>query len=588
LRISVLLAFAVSGATARAETPPEMPALFPGGAIAFAELSGLGDQLERVRNSELFAAWLASPQYQRYEASPDYRRLAAAREIAERQLEMDVWTAAKLLLAGNVAVAIYPKDGNPRPDLVAIVRTVTPDALSELRRQLDPILVLASDQIRRTESLAGVETYSLPQDAAFVAWRGDWLVVATSRPLLDKVLSAVNAASKPDEAERLVADSSYAAMDRAVDWELPRADHGQQRILRLYVDTALLNKATGGRPIPEKLDNPVGSLLFGDVVELLRTSPFAAGTVDVGDSGLSVKLNLARDAQKVDEAHRSFLPEDGSGLEPLPPVPDLIGGFALYRDFAHWYSHREDLLQEQVLPGFDKFETGLANLLPGQDFGEDVLPLFGKRISFVAAPQNYSHLDGEPGVKLPGMAVVVELKRPDEAATLLQLFFQTLAAILNLEAGQQGRQPWVVTSETYRDVQVTYAKYLQKPLGKELGIVFNFLPAAARVGNRFILSSSFPLCKQLIDTLNEAAGNEGAAAPPKTVAAELYFAPITAMLERNASFFVGRMTQEGRTTEEAKSEFAAILDILRRFNSVQAATEVSPHVFQLRIEGTWK
>ena len=46
-----------------------------------------------------------------------------------------------------------------------------------------------------------------------------------------------------------------------------------------------------------------------------------------------------------------------------PRVPELIGGFTLYRNFAQWYAHREDLLQEQVMPGFDKFETGLANLL---------------------------------------------------------------------------------------------------------------------------------------------------------------------------------------------------------------------------------
>ena len=99
------------------------------------------------------------------------------------------------------------------------------------------------------------------------------------------------------------------------------------------------------------------------------------------------------------------------------------------------------------------------------------------------------------------MAIIVELAQPDEGGALLQLLFQTLAAILNLEAGQQGRQPWVVTSETYHDVQVSYAQYLQKPSGEDLGIVFNFLPASARVGDRFILSSSLPLCKQLIDEL---------------------------------------------------------------------------------------
>jgi hypothetical protein len=185
------------------------------------------------------------------------------------------------------------------------------------------------------------------------------------------------------------------------------------------------------------------------------------------------------------------------------------------------------------------------------------------------------------------MALVIELAKPDEATALLQLFFQTLAAILNLEAGQQGRQPWVVTSENYNDVQVSYARYLKKPSGKDLGIVFNFLPASARVGDRFILSSSLPLCKELIDSFREPGGASGSA-PPRTMFAELDFDSVAGIVESNADFFIGRMTQEGRTTEEAQAEFESLVDLLRRFDAIQAATEVLPNVFQIRLEGKWK
>jgi hypothetical protein len=566
-----------------------MPALFPAGAIAYAELSGSGEKLEQLRDSEHFAAWLASPQYRRYEASQDYRRLQAGRQIVERQLGRNVWALAKSLLGGNVAVGVYPKEGSEQPDVLGILRTEDPAALADLRRELDPLLVLAAEQFQRTESLAGIETYAFPKDAGFLAWKGNWLAVATSRSLLDGALRKLDNKATGEKSAGLVGDAPYVEMVRATDWDRPGNEEETERLVRVFVDTALVNKATGGKSIPEKLDNPVGSLLFGDVAELLRTSPFAMATMDVGVSGLSINLALARDDEKLDERHRGFVPAEGAGVEPPPRVPDLIGGITLYRDFAHWYSHREDLLQEQVLPGFDKFETGLANLLPGQDFGEDVLPLLGKRIAFVAAPQDYSHLNGKPGVRVPGMALVIELAQPEEGATLLQLLFQTLAAILNLEAGQQGRQPWVVTSETYHDVQVSYAKYLQTPSGKDLGIVFNFLPASARVGNRFVLSSSLPLCKQLIDELlSQPADGSEAGTLPKTLLGELHFESVAAILESNTSFFVGRMAQEGRTTDEAQAEFAALLDFLRRFDSIRAGTEVSPKAFKVRLEGIWK
>jgi hypothetical protein len=76
--------------------------------------------------------------------------------------------------------------------------------------------------------------------------------------------------------------------------------------------------------------------------------------------------------------------------------------------------------------------------------------------------------------------------------------------------------------------------------------------------------------------------------PPRTMLTELRFDSVVEIVESNADFFIGRMTQEGRTTEEAKAEFAAVVDLLRRFDEVEAATEVLPNVFQIRLEGTWK
>jgi hypothetical protein len=48
------------------------------------------------------------------------------------------------------------------------------------------------------------------------------------------------------------------------------------------------------------------------------------------------------------------------------------------------------------------------------------------------------------------------------------------------------------------------------------------------------------------------------------------------------------MQQEGRTADEARGEFDALVDMLRRLESLEATTEVEPDVFKLRIEGNWK
>jgi hypothetical protein len=584
--IFALSAGLVGGRGAVAATPADLPALFPGGALAYVEVCGLDAKLDELRASEFLAAVLASPQYQRYEESADYHKLQAVLLIAERQLGCDVWTTAETLLGGNVAVGVYPKEEGEGVDVLVVLRTPDAEALAELRERLDPLLVLATDGVRMTETLEGVERLSFPDDAAMLAWKGDWLALATSDALLDEAVQRLTSGDD-EQPEGLVDDESFQSMTDAIDWDLPARAAGKQRLLRAYVDVALLNKATEGRLAPEKLANPLGSLLFGDVVALLRTSPFVAATVDVDSHGAALTASVARDAESMPEPYQAFAPAEGPGVSPPPGVPDLLGAFTIYRDFAGWYVHREDLLQEQVLPGFDKFETGLANLLPGRDVGEDVLPLFGKRFTFVAAPQDYSHLDGEPGLKLPGMAIIVEMAEPDEAAALLQMAFQTIAVAANFEAGQQGRQPWVVTSQTYHDVQVSYAEYLQKPSGEELGVVFNFLPASARVGDQFVLSTSLTLCKQLVDELGDEGRSDGDA-PPQTVLTELHFDTVAMMLQSNAEFIKGRIVQDGRTTEEAEAEFAALLDLVRRLDSLQATTQALADVFQLRVVGTWK
>ena len=69
---------------------------------------------------------------------------------------------------------------------------------------------------------------------------------------------------------------------------------------------------------------------------------------------------------------------------------------------------------------------------------------------------------------------------------------------------------------------------------------------------------------------------------------ELHFDSVAAILESNTSFFMGRMTQEGRTTEEAKAEFAALLDLLRRFDSLRGVDRSVATRLQMRVEGKWK
>ncbi|MBI3861664.1 MAG: hypothetical protein HY290_07190, partial [Planctomycetia bacterium] len=420
--------FAQSGGGQPAKAEPgksaSLAASVPAGATGYAEISGLGQLLGRLHASSYLQSVTDTPQFRDLEKTPQYQKADAVRKIVEAQLGMDLWKAGEQLLSDKLAVAVYPKaDGNPAGNAVAILRGANPAVLAQLRQRIEPFLTLADAQPEASDAVPGAKLFSIGGQA-LVAWGDTWLAAASTRELLNKTLGLLSG----KEQGSLADDEAYRAMT---------AQMGSNHSVRAFANLALLTKAKGSRLPPEKLDNPLVSMFAGGILELAAGSPYVGLSLDVGENKFVVTTGIAGDSRKLDEAHRVFFSDpDGPGTPDVPALPSLIGGFTFHLDLANWYRQREKLLEANVLPAFDKFETGIGNLLPGKDVGEDIVPLIGKNITFVAAPQDYTHLDGQPGVKLPGFGMILDLAKPEEGGDLFQLFFQTLSAILNLQAGE--------------------------------------------------------------------------------------------------------------------------------------------------------
>lgn len=548
--------------------PGTLAKVMPEGAIAFAEVTDLAPVIERIQKSSYLKMVLESPQFKQAKKSKQYRKADAVRVVVETQLGADLWTLSKKLLGQRVAAALYLTPGKEEPDVVAVTRAASPQALREIYGRIKPLLVLAEDGIDVSKSLDGTEVISF-DDKAFVAIREDRVLVSSSRKLLDG-------------AAELAKGKGKASLAGAENFKSMRKQMGSDHLLGVYVDTARINEIAGGRFAPRKLDEPMASLLFGGIVEMAVRSPYAGLTLDAKD-GIVLTAGVASDPETLDAAHRPFFSEaSGPGTPPIPRPEGAIGGLTIFRDFTGWYRNREHLLEARTLPGFDEFESGLGNLLPGKDFSEDVLPLIGSRLTFVSAAQDYSHLDGKPGAQLPGFALIVELAKPQEAADVLTLFFQTLSAILNIQAGQQGRQPWVMSSESHNGVQISYGRYLKKPSGDRLPFVFNFMPASARVGDRFIVSTSLGLCRGLVDELKKPASGGGRA--NRNFDFQLSVDPLADIIEANGEFFEAQAIQSGKTRKDAAKQLDAVLQIVRSFERVGLSTSVKPDGFQLELE----
>ena len=338
--------------------------------------------------------------------------------------------------------------------------------------------------------------------------------------------------------------------------------------------------------IPEKLDNGGASFFLHGLLELAARSPYLGLTLDTNQQGFKLTAGLPGGAKSLGDKFGWYFSDHAKpGTRLLPEVPGIIGGLSLYRDFGGWYRGREALLAEKLLPGFDEFESGITNVLPGRDFAKDVLPAIGNTITFVAADQTFDHIDGKPGVKLPGFALIFDLAKPREGADLFQLIFQTVTTLTNLGAAEAGNEPTVMTPEVYKGATMTTVRYLKKPKGERLPIVYNFIPCAAAVGDKFIISTSADTCRALIDVLQKPAA--GPRLPNRNFNFEIRPGKLVDLAEANRDALLAESVQEGKTIRQARQELDLIQEVIRTIKLLRLSTQVKPDQFHLKLEGQW-
>jgi len=183
------------------------------------------------------------------------------------------------------------------------------------------------------------------------------------------------------------------------------------------------------------------------------------------------------------------------------------------------------------------------------------------------------------------------MKDPQKGADLFNVFFQTVTSVSNIEAGKYGRQPWVLGSESFQGTQLAFAKYLQTPKGTELPIVYNFQPASALVGNKYIAATSLELCRDLVTALKKNGDNSQ---QRSEMGADVNFEfnvdwnVAAEMLWANRAGLESLGLRQGKTAAQVKQEIDEGQSILRAFTPWQVRTIVHERAVELRLTGGWQ
>jgi hypothetical protein len=550
-----------------------LAAKLPAGAIGYAEIVSFQPLADQFPIEDWRKVVENTEQYKKFRKSPQYDQFQAGKQIVAAVLGYDLETLVKRLLSTKVAVAVYPREGNPQPGVLVVVKYADRELWAKLRTQIEAWTSLAAAGKTKRESVAGRQITAI-DDKAFYFTEADLFVASNDKKLIET-------------ASPVIAGKEGAKLADEPSFKTASANGAAGNVLRFFFDSekarALLKR---DRWAPDKVDNFVGTLLLQDLIELGATSKTVVGGINVEGKKVSLVVSVPGDPNRLGENYKGFLLDPKqAGATIAPKVKGYLAGIVIHRDIKELYQQREKLVLERVLPEFDKFESGINNLVPGKNFTEDLLPMLGKQLTFIAARQDFSDRPGKPAIKLPAFALVAELDKPKEGGDFLTMLFQAIVPIMNFQIKENGGQPQLLAMDKHNGVDLTFARPLMETKGERLPIVHNFQFCAATVGERYILTTSRGLCEKLIDAYKVPSLPK---ADGRNVVLDWNPAEVAESLYENIDLLVANGVKEGKPAAQAKEEATFFIEALKTISGAELATQVKPDDFQIRFEWTWK
>ena len=469
--------------------------LLPATVIGYAELPQPGKLIDGLLDHPLARQLQALPEYQQAMQRPEYQKGLEAIAAIEKQLGEKLRPAAGKLTSGGV----YFGFDLASQGVVLITKSADP-ALAD--KALETSLALAraaaqeqgsADPVKAGEH-RGITTHQVGD--LRLAVKDGWIIAANKSLTLAFVLNNL----LDDQPQSLAGEPQFQA---AYAKRSPSACLWSYVDLRLIRSTGVLKTLAA-----KKSDNPAGELLAGGIITALPDAPYVTATLEVDQQRLALSVAMPCDTAAAAKKKEFYFGVNGGGQSPplLEPQQTLFT-FSTYRDFGSMWKNAPDLFNDEVNAKFVEAEGGLKTLFAGRDFRDDILGNLQPGMQVVAVRQNYKPGDVIPAIKLPAVALVMQMKNPAETARIFKVTYQSFIGFINIAGGQNGIDPLDLNSEKISDALVVSAEYLPPDDDKTRQAAppqFNASPTAAFIGDKFILSSTKPLALELIELVQKA------------------------------------------------------------------------------------
>jgi hypothetical protein len=556
---------------ARAEIA-EPARVVPESAVALLTVQNPGPVLDAVLSPDYYQPLLALKAVDKTLHSPDFAKFQQLIGLLEIRLGTSWQAAVKQLTGGGLTLAFDPQ----HQAVILIVKSEDAKLLGKLNSSLVELIEAhARNQGKKSpvesKEHGGVRvwTFGPGEQHAII---GDTLIASNKSEALRAVLD-------------LHADGSAQGLSGKSRYQ--QARHGADGALAwAMVDLeALRQMPQVTKGLKKKSDRPLAEILIGGILDALQTAPYATAALRLEDNRLRLQAQLPRDASKISSNRRwCFSSSAAEGAPALLKPSQALANLSFCRDLAGMWQAREDLFDERINAGLTQADTNLGLYFSGRDFGPEVLAKLSPRWQFVVARREFSPSKPIPALKLPAMAVILETK-DDAFANELFLTFQNIVGIINLQGIQTGRPQLLLDGEEYHGAKIRKATYLatrEAPKDKAR-VEYNFNPAAARIGSRFIFGSTHELVRELVDLAASPAKQQSSGQENTVLAID--GGRLQAALADNRDMLVSRaMLSSGDNRQAAEKQIDSLLSLGRLIQA--ASLELLAQPTSLTLEAT--
>jgi hypothetical protein len=539
--------------------------------LIYAEIARPGALVDQLSSDRVQKGLAAVPGYDRITDNKQLRDLKAVTQFLADSLGTTPEELIHTIAGRRVELAVVGKD--------RLYLVIEPNDLAELEKAHARLVELARQDAQnkgnpdpvKEKDYKGVHAYSVaPKEAHAII---DGVLVIVSDPDLLKTL--VDRRESPVAAAQTLAEDAL--------WKARRESAGEATLWGI----AWADRIRKADPNALKMDKPDAGamLLFGSWLETARQAEWLALQMTWTGERLAASLDMPAPAGGNPESWKGFIPATGQGASPPLNPPGTIATLSLWRDLAAVWEKRGELFPPESQQGFAQLDTFAGQFFGGRDFETGVLGSIGTTWRVVIARQDPQTLNPRPDDILPAFALVVDLKPDDpDFALRLKAAFQSFIGLANLGAAQQKAPPLMLGSEEFEGQTISTARYLpskeEKPAEADEPVSqrYNFSPSAVQVGDRFVISSTLGLARDLARSLKApAAGKPDDATPPATLLVDASGPSLAELIDQNSERLIAdNMLKKGNDRTQAEAEIGVLRALVRFLGQGRLAVHDTP------------